>query len=254
MPIQTSQQSEQQAVNSQLIDMQPIDKQLIAYYGGTFDPIHNGHLNICRALLKELPIKQINLLPNNIPPHRPQPLASSQQRLAMLKLAIQHETHFSIDERELKDNQYSYTIETLIAIRSNITNKVPLAFIIGLDSLETLMKWHRWQELLDYTHLVVCPRTEQHKFDYSSWFEMEATKDKAYADWVEASRTESISELLAHPNGYIYFANTPLYDISATAIRALLAKKNLEVDDQIKLSNYLSENVLQYIEQAELYR
>ena len=122
--------------------------QLTALFGGTFDPIHYGHLKPVTAMANEVGLQNVTLLPNHVPPHRPQPEANAQQRLKMVELAIQGNPLFSVDERELHRTIPSYTIDTLEEVRRERGANAPLAFIIGQDSLLTLHKWHRWEEIL----------------------------------------------------------------------------------------------------------
>ena len=96
-------------------------------------------------------------IPNHIPPHRANPFCSSEQRLAMVKLAAAENHHFVVDERELRRDKPSYTIDTLIELRHELPD-TPLCFLMGMDSLLSLPSWHRWQELLDHAHLVVSVR------------------------------------------------------------------------------------------------
>ena len=208
-----------------------------ALFGGTFDPIHYGHLKPVEALAKEVGLNRITLLPNHVPPHRPQPEANTQQRLEMVKLAVAGNPLFSVDERELHRLAPSYTIDTLEEIRLEQGEKIPLAFIIGQDSLLTLHYWHRWQSLLDYCHLLVCARPGY--TDKLDTPELES--------WLEQHRTTNIDDLKQQANGLIYLAHTPLLDISATDIRR--RKHN-----GISLDDLLPPTVQQYIEQQGLYR
>ncbi|MCD1126894.1 nicotinate-nucleotide adenylyltransferase [Jinshanibacter sp. LJY008] len=208
-----------------------------ALFGGTFDPIHYGHLKPVEALAQEVGLNRITLLPNHVPPHRPQPEANTQQRLTMVKLAVAGNPLFSVDERELHRLAPSYTIDTLEEIRSEQGTKIPLAFIIGQDSLLTLHYWHRWQSLLDYCHLLVCARPGY--TDKLDTPELER--------WLQQHRTTHIDDLKQQANGLIYLAHTPLLDISATDIRQ--RKHN-----GISLDDLLPPAVQQYIEQQGLYR
>lgn len=131
---------------------------LHALFGGTFDPIHYGHLKPVEALAQQVGLQHIILLPNNVPPHRPQPEANAQQRLKMVELAVAANPLFSVDSRELLRDAPSFTIETLESLRKERGAERPLAFIIGQDSLLSLHKWHRWESLLDVCHLLVCAR------------------------------------------------------------------------------------------------
>lgn len=213
------------------------EKTIHAMFGGTFDPIHYGHLLPVEALAKEVGLQHITLLPNHVPPHRPQPEANAQQRLQMVELAIENNSLFSVDERELHRISPSYTIDTLEELRCEKGVKTPMAFIIGQDSLLTLHYWHRWQSLLDYCHLLVCGRSGY--ADKLDTPELEL--------WLEKHRTANVNALKQCPNGLIYLAHTPLLDISATDIRQR-KHAGLSYDD------LLPKNVQHYIEQQGLYR
>ncbi|VFS49278.1 nicotinate-nucleotide adenylyltransferase [Budvicia aquatica] len=206
------------------------------FFGGTFDPIHYGHLRPVEALAQEVGLQRITLLPNHVPPHRPQPEANAQQRLHMVELAIENNPLLSVDERELHRTTPSYTIDTLEELRTERGAERPMAFIIGQDSLLTLHYWHRWQSLLDYCHLLVCGRSGY--ADRLDTPELER--------WLEQHRTTDVNALKQQPNGLIYLAHTPLLDISATDIRQ--RKRN-----GINCDDLLPENVQRYIEQQGLY-
>lgn len=210
---------------------------IIALFGGTFDPIHYGHLKPVMALANEIPLSHIYLLPNNVPPHRPQPEATTEQRLMMLQLAIQDNPLFSIDERELHRKTLSYTIDTLVEVRQACGPERPFAFIIGQDSLLTLHTWERWEEFLSLCHLIVCRRP-----GYPSTF-----KDKTLKTWLIDHHIASPEKLRTAPHGYIYLANTPLLDISATYIRQRL-RSGTNCDD------LLPKEVQLYIREQGLYR
>ncbi len=211
--------------------------ELLALFGGTFDPIHYGHLRPVEQLASEIHLDKVVLIPNNVPPHRPQPEASSAQRLAMLQLAIEGNSLFSIDQRELRRDTPSYTIETLETLRKEYGNATPLAFIIGQDSLLSLHKWHRWEALLNFCHLVVMRRP-----GYAQELETPALQR-----WLDAHKVDDAELLRQQPQGVIYLANTPLLDISATQIR----QRRHAGDD---CANYLPSSVERYIESQGLYR
>ncbi|QIQ21592.1 nicotinate-nucleotide adenylyltransferase [Zophobihabitans entericus] len=211
-------------------------KQLYALFGGTFDPIHNGHLLPVMALAKEVGLTQVNLLPNHIPPHKQQPDTTPIQRVAMLKLAIEGNPLFTIDMRELNRDKPSYTIDTLEEWRKEHGMDVSLAFIIGQDSLLSLPSWQRWRELLNYCHLLVCRRpgfTAQ-------------TESPELKEWIVQHQTQDIALLHQKPHGHLYLAHTPLEDISATEIRQ-------QIREQKDYHTLLPEKVWQYIQQNQLY-
>ncbi|MGV8926368.1 MAG: nicotinate-nucleotide adenylyltransferase [Ewingella sp.] len=185
------------------------DSSLLALFGGTFDPIHYGHLRPVEQLAKETALDQVILLPNNVPPHRAQPQASAQQRLRMVKLAVEGNPLFSVDARELAVEKPSYTIETLETLRKEHGALRPMAFIIGQDSLLSLYTWHRWEELLDFCHLLIMARP-----GYSEYLDTPQLQC-----WYDKHRVTTPAELKRRPHGVIYQANTPLLDISGTEIR-----------------------------------
>jgi nicotinate-nucleotide adenylyltransferase len=213
---------------------------LTALLGGTFDPIHYGHLRPAISLANEVGLKQISLLPNHIPPHKPQPEASTEQRLAMLKLAIEDLPLFKLDVREIlpeASTRPSYTIETLQAWRQENGDSEGLAFIMGQDSLLSLPTWNKWQTLLNYCHLLICRRP-----GYA-----QNTNNVELQRWVETHNTKNAQDLHDSPNGYIFFAHTPLEDISATEIRQ-------NINHQASCENLLPPKVWHYIYQQGLYR
>ncbi|ATN01396.1 MULTISPECIES: nicotinate-nucleotide adenylyltransferase [Proteus] len=211
--------------------------QAIALYGGTFDPIHYGHLRPVEALSGLIGLKEVIWLPNNIPPHRPQPEASSQQRLEMVRLALEPYSSFKVDTRELEKPTPSYTIETLRDFRKEIGNKQPLAFIIGQDSLLSINTWHQWDQLLNVCHLLVCARP-----GYQTHFESTQMQT-----WLTKHQTHQQEDIHCLPTGKIFLADTPLYNISATDIRAR-HKAGLDCHD------LLPNSVEDYIRQQQLYK
>lgn len=211
--------------------------QIEAIYGGTFDPIHYGHLKSVTALAQEVSLQRVVIMPNNVPPHRPQPQASSEQRAEMVRLAIADNPLFSLDCRELARATPSWTVETLEQIRAEKGKHLPLAFIIGQDSLLSLHRWHRWEALLSLCHLLVCKRP-----GYPP--EMET---RALQEWLNTHQASSASELHQQPAGKILLADTPLYAISATGIRERLAAGE-PCDD------LLPPAVADFIEKNGLYR
>ena len=211
--------------------------QAIALYGGTFDPIHYGHLRPVEALSGLIGLKEVIWLPNNIPPHRPQPEASSQQRLEMVRLALEPYSSFKVDTRELEKPTPSYTIETLRDFRKEMGNKQPLAFIIGQDSLLSINTWHQWDQLLNVCHLLVCARP-----GYQTHFESTQMQT-----WLTKHQTHQQEDIHCLPTGKIFLADTPLYNISATDIRAR-HKAGLDCHD------LLPNSVEDYIRQQQLYK
>ncbi len=210
---------------------------LHALLGGTFDPIHFGHLRPAQALAQQINLQQITLLPNNMPPHRPQPEASAAQRVAMVELAIAGNPLFQLDTRELQRQTPSYTIETLEALRQERGNAQPLGFIIGQDSLLTLHHWYRWQDLLSVCHLLVCKRPGYPQ-------KMDTPQRQR---WLDAHLTTDATLLHRQPAGLIWLAETPLVTTSATDIRQR-RRQGQPCDDLLPAA------VIAYLDRHGLYR
>lgn len=127
-------------------------------YGGTFDPVHQGHVAVAEAAARELAPCALHLVPAADPPHRARPGATAEQRVAMLRLAFATHPEFLIDERELRRSGPSYMVDTLREFRAEFGDRTPLALLLGADAFLGLPSWHRWTEILELCHLVLVPR------------------------------------------------------------------------------------------------
>ena len=209
--------------------------------GGTFDPIHCGHLELARELGGLLPLSAVRLVPSGNPPHRGAPVASGADRLAMVELAVAGIPGLEVDAREMRRNGPSYTVVTLEELRKEDRERA-LALIVGADAFLGLPAWHRWRELFALAHLVVVARPG-------------VTLDLARApallpEW-ERRRTGDARSLLATPAGSIVVQPVTAHDVSATAIRRELARGTAGVD---AVRGLLPSSVLAYIERNQLYR
>lgn len=126
-------------------------------YGGSFDPVHAGHLAIARATRDHFDA-DVALLPARDPPHKAGTHASGEQRAVMLELAIAGEPGLQVDRRELRRAGPSYTAETLAELRAECGARTPLAWLVGADSLRQLDTWHRWRELFTHAHIIAVGR------------------------------------------------------------------------------------------------
>jgi nicotinate-nucleotide adenylyltransferase len=182
----------------------------LAIFGGTFDPVHLGHLSVAWEAA-ELLDAEVRLLPAGIPPHRPAPVASAAQRVAMLRAALRGQARLTLDARELERGGPSYTFDTLHALRTEQGAR-PLVLLLGADAFAGLTTWHRWRELFDVAHIGVLSRPGV-SADLPGELERE----------VAGRRVADAASLRALPAGkVIELAVTPL-EISATRIRELLA-------------------------------
>lgn len=210
---------------------------LQALYGGTFDPVHYGHLKPVEILANLIGLQRVTIMPNNVPPHRPQPEATSEQRKEMLALAIADKPLFRLDKRELRRDTPSWTSQTLQEWRAEQGPDQPLAFIIGQDSLLNFPTWHKYETILENSHLLVCRRP-----GYP--LTMHEAQNQ---QWLEDHLTANVEDLHNQPAGKIYLAETPWFDISATLIRERL-QQGLACDD------LLPAPVLAYIHTHGLYQ
>ena len=182
----------------------------LAIFGGTFDPVHLGHLSVAWEAA-ELLDADVRLMPASVPPHRPSPIANPSQRAAMLRAALQEQLRLTLDTRELERSGPSYTIDTLTELRAEQGDR-PLVLLIGADAFAGLPTWHRWRELFDVAHIGVLSRPG---VDAALPAELEAE--------VASRLVADAAVLRAWPAGkVIELAVTPL-EISATRIRELLA-------------------------------
>jgi nicotinate-nucleotide adenylyltransferase len=182
----------------------------LAIFGGTFDPVHVGHLSVAWEASELLDV-DVHLMPASVPPHRPAPTANADQRVAMLRAALQGQSRLALDTRELNRGGPSYTIDTLIELRAEHGER-PLVLLIGADAFAGLPRWHRWLEIFDVAHIGVLSRPG-----------IETTLPDSLVRALEDRRDNSSSDLRGRPAGkVIELAVTPL-EISATHIRELLA-------------------------------
>lgn len=130
---------------------------LRVYYGGTFDPVHNGHVAIARAVRDGLDAS-VALLPAADPPHKLATHADALQRAAMLELAVEGDPGLVVDRRELRRDGPSYTVDTLRELRDELGPVQPIAWLVGSDSLVQLQTWHRWRELFGLAHILAVER------------------------------------------------------------------------------------------------
>ncbi|CRK85981.1 Nicotinate-nucleotide adenylyltransferase [Candidatus Providencia siddallii] len=211
-------------------------QKILVFFGGTFDPIHYGHIHLLESLAKQIKLKKIFLLPNNIPPHKKQPIANPNQRLEMIKLAIQAKPLFEINTQEFEKNTISYTIDTIKSLRYQFGKHQPIAFVLGQDALLSINTWNNWDKLLENCHLVVCPR-----FGYTRNF-----YTKKIQLWLLKHKTNDFNQLKIYPNGYIFLVQTKLKNISGTKIRQKLTSG----ESCVKL---IPKTVINYIKQQKLY-
>jgi len=212
----------------------------VGLVGGTFDPVHYGHLRLADDLQRALGVADMRLVPAGDPPHRRAPHANAVHRVAMLELARAEFPRLAIDTREIDRKGKSYTVLTLESLRAEDAAR-PLLWIVGADAFLGLPAWHRWRELFGLAHLVVVGRPG---------VELEDALPSALApDW-RARVTRDREALRAAPAGAIYRQDVTPQPISATAIRAALARGP---KGAAEVRGLLPAGVLSYIARNGLY-
>ncbi len=191
---------------------------MIGIYGGTFDPVHFGHLRAALEVYQGLKLREMRLVPCFQPPHRAPPAASARARLTMLRAAVGDDTDgFVVDNREMRREGVSYMVDTLTELRAEVGDK-PLCLVLGADAFLQLHHWHRWEDIISLAHLVVTHRP--------GWTLDANAPDLAPALatlWKEA-HAETVGELEVIPAGHILEFDISPLNISSTQIRAIVAR------------------------------
>ena len=208
---------------------------MIGIFGGTFDPVHFGHLRPALEVQQALGLNQVRFIPAGQPPHRETPYASTPQRLSMLRIAIDDQPGFVVDERELRREGPSYMVDTLASLREEV-GQTPLCLILGYDAFLGLPGWHQWNSLIELAHLVITHRP--------GWNHDEL--DDALQSLVKQCETgvERLSEQAA---GGLLFVPVTQLDISATIIR-----EQIRAGQDIRY--LLPDTVYRIIREQKLYR
>jgi nicotinate-nucleotide adenylyltransferase len=209
---------------------------MIGVLGGTFDPIHFGHLRPALDILQDLSLREIRFIPLNTAVHRTQPVATGAQRLAMVRVAVAGQSGFVVDERELERSGGSYSYDTLRSLRAEIGPDEPLCLLTGSDAFGELLTWYRWEDIARMAHLVVMRRP------FAS-----GPAAPELRSWMEPRLAAGPRELAQAPGGLVLFRDVIQLDISATAIRSLIARR-------LSPRFLLPEPVLTLIEHEGFYR
>lgn len=204
------------------------------FMGGTFDPIHNGHLRTALEIRQLLGADQLSLIPCHMPVHRDEPGCSAEQRLKMVELAVENEPGLVVDDREILKHEPSYTVATLKSLRKEKGSDTSIILVLGVDSFLTLPQWHQWQALLDYGHLLVVERP--------GW---ELTLGPLLTPWVEQHKAR-LDQLLETACGLVSFYQLTPLGISATQIREL-------INTQQSPRYLMPDQVWSYIQSEHLY-
>lgn len=207
-------------------------REMVGVFGGTFDPIHFGHLKTVSAVQIQLSLARILLIPTYIPPHRLTPTTEPEHRIAMIQSAIKSMPRLVCDDREIQRGGISYTLLTVQELRQEF-GETPLFLILGLDSFLDLPRWHRWSEILDHVHIIVMKRP--------GW-----VLPSSLPDWWQDAAEENLGNLQEKSYGHVYCMSVPSINITSTGIRHQLSR-DAHVNDALPSS------VLSYIRRHQLY-
>ena len=180
-------------------------------FGGTFDPIHYGHLRTAFEMLQALRFDEVRFMPCGNPPHRGEPFADAELRLEMVRVATEGQHGFVVDDRELQREGPSYSVDTLSALRAEFPLR-PIGLIIGMDAFLSLPKWYHWREILQLAHIIVAHRP--------GW---RAPDMGPLGDLLADRGTHRIGDLHQAKAGHIYIHDVTQLEISSSEIRELVA-------------------------------
>jgi nicotinate-nucleotide adenylyltransferase len=184
----------------------------LAVLGGTFDPVHNAHLRVAWEAA-ELLDAEVRLVPANVPPHRDQPVGNARERTAILRAALAGQDRLTVDDRELRREGPSFTIDTLIELREEIGAERPLVLLVGADAFLGLPSWHRWGELFDYAHIGVLTRPGHEITTLPTELRIK----------IASRRCADVAALAQTPAGRVLQIPVTPLEISATLVRDVLA-------------------------------
>ncbi len=193
-----------------LLKSLPGVSKLTGILGGTFDPIHYGHLRPALDIMQQVGLNEVRFIPNRIPPHRDPPVLTDQQRAELVQLAIKDTAGFVLDERELQRSGLSYMVDTLQSLKNDFPDDT-LCLIMGMDAFNGLPQWHCWQSILELCHLIVTTRPGA------------SLPDFAAKPPVASRISEQPQSLLQRPAGQILLQSVTQLDISASQIRRYLS-------------------------------
>ncbi|MDX1554538.1 MAG: nicotinate-nucleotide adenylyltransferase [Xanthomonadales bacterium] len=206
----------------------------IGIFGGTFDPVHFGHLRAASEAAEKLPLTEFRLLPAGTPPHRAHTFASAADRLAMLKLAVSEHRDLIVDDREIRRQGYSYMVDTLAEIRSE-EGDAPVVLMVGQDAANHLDGWHQWRKLFDFAHLAVMRRPGSKHVYSGELFEV-----------LQPRMVTDVAALTRSPAGLVFPLEVTQLEISSTGIRDLIREGQSP-------RFLLPESVIGYIFERALY-
>jgi nicotinate-nucleotide adenylyltransferase len=207
----------------------------IGLLGGTFDPVHHGHLRLALECVQAVDLASVSLIPLHTPPHRDNLTASPEQRLRMLRLAAENVDSLQVDDIEIRRGGTSWSIDTVRELRKTYGSR-PLCLIMGMDAFQTINTWKQWDLLLDHVHIIVTDRPDTDS----------DLKHEQIAGFYAAHSTNKAEDIHTLTAGKIYKIKVPLLAISSTGIRQLFGSG-------LNPAFLLPDNVISYIHSQNIY-
>lgn len=225
-------------VGQRVAHRSPLTVSPIGIFGGTFDPIHFGHLRLAEEMALALELSRVLFIPAGQPPHREAPRIAATHRLDMVRLATAGNPFFAVDAREVQRPQPSYTVDTLTSLRAEMGPDQPLWLLLGADAFLGLASWHHWQQLFELANIAVVTRPGARLLQPDTL--QEPLKS-------EVLKRQAADHSTAGPSGSVWFQRMTPLEISATAIRDTLSRQG-------SVRYLLPDAVLDYIYEHQLYR
>jgi len=205
---------------------------LIGIFGGSFDPIHNGHTQIISSLLDKIPFDEIKIIPCGLPAHRSL-ICSAKDRIEMVRLAFSKIKKISIDDREIMREGFTFSIDTVKELKKEFPEKVSFVWIMGEDAFQKIDTWHMWKNFINQIHIIVISRPNP-----------EALSSDVVIKLLKAKKSDNVGDLFLHNKKILPFLIN--LDISSSIIRKKIKKKE-------NIKKLVFPKVLDYIEHKELY-
>jgi nicotinate-nucleotide adenylyltransferase len=210
---------------------------MIGIYGGTFDPVHFGHLRPAVDVYSLLNLSKIRFIPCGQPPHRNAPIASAQQRLEMLRLAVEPQADFIVDDREINRSGPSYMVETILSLVNDFPDE-KFCLIVGMDAFVNFDTWKDWVKITELASLVITQRPR---------FEPDSIPGSELIQYMNEKRINDKDEFINAEGTHCFFCGVTQMDISSTSIRS-------QVCDGKSIDYLVPEKVAHYIHDQNLYR
>ena len=211
----------------------------IGILGGTFNPVHYGHLRMAQELAESLNLDTVRFIPAANPPHKDAPAISAEQRAAMVQLAIANNSRFVFDDRELHRAGASYTLDTLHSLRDELGKDVSITLFMGSDAFTKFDTWHHWQEIIALCHIALVQRPQLRGHEHKLSQSLETFLHHHYS--------ENSDDLRHAPCGFVTMRQITALDISSTAIRHALQHGN-------SVRYLMPDSVIDFIQTHQLYR